>query len=264
MNKKIKTLIFVLLLALSYRFISSFTTTVIIGMKVLDSTTRGIEITTDMATSYFSDNSNIIGLVGISANILFIWFMFYAKQVKFNSYIRFKKIDSKLIVRLVCYSLVLQQVSIWANEIVHLFVPLDEYMEEMLTATTSDNLMFTLFVVGILAPLVEEIFFRGIIFTKLKNKIDLKLAILIQAILFSFIHLNPAQYFSCLLLGILAACYYEKCDSMIAPIILHVSFNSIAVIATDMPDNFNIVYYLMLVISMIYLSYYYYKKRQFL
>lgn len=264
MNKKIKTLIFVTILALSYRFISSFTTTVIIGMKLLDSLTRGIEVTSDIATNYFYSNSNIIGLVGISANILFIWFMFYARQVKFSNYIHFKKIDSKLIIRLICYSLVIQQVSILANGIVNLLFPLDDYNKEMLSFTTSDNILFTLFVVGILAPTVEEVFFRGIIFTKLKSKIHLKWAILIQAILFSVIHMNPVQYVSCLILGVIAAWYYEKYDSIIAPIILHISFNSVAVIATEIPDYFNVVYYFMLVISIIYLSYYYYKKRQFL
>lgn len=261
MNKKIKTLIFVIILTLSYRFISSFTTSVIIGMKMLDSTTKGIEVTNDMAANYFSDNSNIIGLVGITANMLFIWFMFFAKQLKIRNYLNFKKIDFKLILRLICYSLILQEISMSINKLINYWVPLDEYMLQMRTATSSDNHFITLIIVGILAPIVEEVFFRGIIFTKLKNKINIKWAILIQALLFATIHMNLAQFSSCFILGIIAAFLYVRYDSMLAPIALHVSFNSFAVLMDCLGDYSGVVFYLLLGIATLYVGYYYYINR---
>lgn len=259
MFKKISTIIFTILLSFTYKFILSFTTTLIVCMNLLDTLTRGIEVGDDYATTYLIENSNTIGLLGILSIILFISFMFYVKQVKFKHYLHFRIIDLKLILRLICYSIIIQEISIKSNEFLNYFISLDDSMQVMRNATTSDNFMFTLTIVGILAPMVEEVYFRGIVFTKLKNKINLKSAIILQALLFASIHMNPAQFISCFILGCISAILYLKYDSMIAPITLHVSFNSIAVVLVNIGESSNTAYNLLLAISIIYLSYNCYK-----
>lgn len=86
--------------------------------------------------------------------------------------------------------------------------------------------------VALLAPITEEIVFRGAILnTLLKwDKLHGKywLAILISAFLFALIHFNPAQVPHALLMGILLGWVAYSTGSILSTIIIHAVNNSIA------------------------------------
>lgn len=88
----------------------------------------------------------------------------------------------------------------------------------------------------VFAPITEEIFFRGFLFTYLRKFFDSKGAIVISAILFSLLHYSRAQGFGnipillCLfILGLMLGFLYERQKSLYAPIALHAIFNTTGV-----------------------------------
>lgn len=84
------------------------------------------------------------------------------------------------------------------------------------------------FVIGILAPLAEELVFRGAILRYLLDiRVNTWVAIILSAVLFSLAHLNPAQMVHAFLIGILLGWMYSKTDSIVPCLILH-CFNNIA------------------------------------
>ena len=84
-------------------------------------------------------------------------------------------------------------------------------------------------ILGLMAPLVEEIVFRGAILRALLRwKNNPWIGIVISAVLFSAIHMNPAQMPHALLIGILLGWMYYRTDSIIPGVIYHWVNNSIA------------------------------------
>lgn len=101
-----------------------------------------------------------------------------------------------------------------------------EYFSRMMEQMTNDEATLILLAV-IMAPLFEEIIFRGIIQKGLLNT-GLKpwKAILISAILFGMVHGNPWQFVGAVLLGTVLGLVYYKTKSLLLPILLH-AFNNL-------------------------------------
>lgn len=94
------------------------------------------------------------------------------------------------------------------------------------------------FVIGLMAPFVEELVFRGAILRSLlqwaKNR---WVAIVVSALLFALIHANPAQMPHAFIIGILLGWMYYRTGSIIPGVIYHWVNNSIAFIMYNMmPD----------------------------
>jgi uncharacterized protein len=82
----------------------------------------------------------------------------------------------------------------------------------------------------ILAPLVEEVFFRGFVFNGLRGRMDWWWAAVISGALFAAAHLDPLFLLPAFLIGILLAFLYQKTNSIWPGMIVHFLVNSLAVI----------------------------------
>jgi membrane protease YdiL (CAAX protease family) len=87
------------------------------------------------------------------------------------------------------------------------------------------------FVIVIVAPIAEEIFFRGFVFTGLRSRFGWGAAAAISAAMFAVFHLELTFFIPAFLLGFLFAYVYHRSNSIWPGIILHVIFNSIGVAA---------------------------------
>lgn len=116
----------------------------------------------------------------------------------------------------------------------------------------------------LLAPLIEEILFRGIIFLKLKESVNVYTAIIVQGLIFGFLHGAVSGYIAQSLLATLSGivfCYiYYKTDNLTFPIILHIIYNLLVLIFQTLMTNTNIVILLSIGIIGLTLSYFLYKK----
>ena len=81
----------------------------------------------------------------------------------------------------------------------------------------------------VIAPIVEEIFFRGFIFNTLRVSTGAFAAALFSGLFFGAIHLSLLQ--TCILsfFGMMQCYLYMRTSSIIYPILLHMAFNAIGV-----------------------------------
>jgi membrane protease YdiL (CAAX protease family) len=78
----------------------------------------------------------------------------------------------------------------------------------------------------IMAPILEEIVFRGIIQKgMINNGVKPWVAILIASLVFGLVHGNPWQFVGAVLLGIVLGLVYHKTQSLLLPMLLH-GFNN--------------------------------------
>jgi membrane protease YdiL (CAAX protease family) len=80
----------------------------------------------------------------------------------------------------------------------------------------------------ILAPVVEEIVFRGVLYPVLKQQFALPaVAWLVSVFVFGASHLNLQAFLPLSVLALMLTWLYEKTDNLLAPICAHAVFNAI-------------------------------------
>lgn len=106
-----------------------------------------------------------------------------------------------------------------------------------IASETPIALILALLSVIVMAPLIEEFLFRGVLQTYLKKRVGLKSALLLSSFLFALFHFSLSQgignislIFSLFILGLFLGLLFEKQHSLWAPIGLHMTFNIISAI----------------------------------
>ena len=103
------------------------------------------------------------------------------------------------------------------------------------------NYGLMLLLVGIVAPIVEEVFFRGVVYGWLRSRLPLVGAVVISAAVFAAAHVIPILLPALFVIGIILALAYELSRSLWIAIILHAIQNSLTVtlifvaLAVDLP-----------------------------
>ena len=91
------------------------------------------------------------------------------------------------------------------------------------------NIAVLIIALGILAPLSEELCFRGLMYTRIKGILGQAPALVFSSVCFGLIHGNAAQMIHAAALGILLAFFYEKGGSLIVPLAGHMAVNLFAI-----------------------------------
>lgn len=85
---------------------------------------------------------------------------------------------------------------------------------------------------ALLTPVLEELVFRGIIFTRLKGMLPKFLAVFLSALIFSLVHFNIVQFVYAFFLGIVLA-FLMECGGLGTAIAGHMTVNFLAVLRTE-------------------------------
>lgn len=96
----------------------------------------------------------------------------------------------------------------------------------------SDKQLYQLISAGLLAPVLEEITFRGILMGNLHKAFGKWVSILVSAVIFGAFHFNMVQFAYAAALGVVLGIVYDKCGQLISCILLHASANVFALMVT--------------------------------
>lgn len=115
-----------------------------------------------------------------------------------------------------------------------------EFLKEALEAAAGGNIWLSLLCVSVFAPIFEEWLCRGEILRGLLNSkkadgsrlVTPAAAIIISALFFAFIHLNPWQAIPAFIIGCLMGYVYYKTGSLRLTMLMHCVNNTISVIAS--------------------------------
>ena len=118
-------------------------------------------------------------------------------------------------------------------------IEMDENTQQIITSMMKEPWGYV--AVGILAPLAEEVVFRGAILRTLLGIMSKKnhwVAIMISAAIFGIVHANLAQFINALLMGLILGWMYYRTGSLVPGILLHWVNNTMAyVLSNIMPQS---------------------------
>lgn len=90
-----------------------------------------------------------------------------------------------------------------------------------------DQLVFYGLLAIVLAPVIEELMFRGIFYPAIKSRGYPRLALWGTSLMFALVHSNLLTFLPLTLLAVVLVKLYERTGNLLAPILAHSGFNAI-------------------------------------
>ncbi|MDR1800911.1 MAG: CPBP family intramembrane metalloprotease [Lachnospiraceae bacterium] len=104
--------------------------------------------------------------------------------------------------------------------------------QDVASAIYDSSFFLQIAVIAILAPLCEELVFRGLVFRRIKERSGYIYAALFSSAVFGITHLNWVQAVYGFIVGFVFTYLYEKFKSFAAPVIAHIAINLSALVMT--------------------------------
>lgn len=97
----------------------------------------------------------------------------------------------------------------------------------------------------IVAPLVEEVIFRGVLFRAMADRINLGVSLVVSSAIFALIHIEvvlsqPAALVGLFTVGLVLAVAYHLTGNLLVPILGHAVFNAISISLTVAVDRLDL------------------------
>jgi membrane protease YdiL (CAAX protease family) len=86
--------------------------------------------------------------------------------------------------------------------------------------------LYLAFAALLLAPVTEEILFRGLLYPALKQHTGHGTAMIIASLVFAAMHANAASFVPLVVLAVALAWLYDKTENLVAPMAAHATFNT--------------------------------------
>ena len=99
---------------------------------------------------------------------------------------------------------------------------------------------WSVLMLAVLAPVMEEVLFRGILLESVREKYSSGRAIVVSALMFGVIHIIPQQVVNAFVIGLILGYIYVRTDSLWPVIIIHALNNAMAYVIMQWSDGANI------------------------
>ncbi len=167
-----------------------------------------------------------------------LWLIFVCRKKNFAKEIGLRKLRPAVIAPLVLMGLSLNVVT----GLVLSLVP-EEWMsayEASSSLIMTDNMVLMTLGTVIMAPLIEEIIFRGLGYTRMKKGMPTAVAVILSSALFGVAHGQWLWMLYAFAFGLVLVWVFERTKSLLGNILLHLSYNGCAMlqmlIPADAPD----------------------------
>lgn len=171
---------------------------------------------------YFDETFMLSGSLFLSA-LLMLWHLLTFGYVKLGPRI-FGEVSLSVLAKTVGIIFV----SMYLFNVLMEWISLPDLMEDTFFDMSGEPL--GVLSMALLAPLIEELMFRGAIQGYLLRRCSPWTAIIVSAVVFGVIHMNPQQMAYATLLGIVFGWIYYRTRSLLPVIVGHVLNNSVAVV----------------------------------
>lgn len=163
-----------------------------------------------------------------------LWYRKYKPETDWNLK---EVVNRKLLAVMVCLGLSLQLLISMCLSTLYPVLPqnLTDQYSELMEQLVGGNIWLSLFVTVLLAPLAEELLFRGVTLKKAQKNMPFLAANVLQAVLFGVYHMNLIQGVYAFVLGMVLGFTANYFHSIWASILLHACVNASAEVLNLLP-----------------------------
>ena len=173
-------------------------------------------------------NMPLIGILSAALTVLGYFLFFKIRKDSLFKKLKIKPIRPTTSAAMVLFGIsALFAISLGLHFLYMLFPSLSQgsASDEISEMLDSGNPVLQFINISVVTGIIEETIFRGLIYNTLKKTMKIPAAVIISSVIFGIAHMNIEQFFYTTLLGALMALVYERYGSILAPIIVHATFN---------------------------------------
>jgi membrane protease YdiL (CAAX protease family) len=180
----------------------------------------------------FFIDSSVMGIITIITGIYSFGVAsiigFKETKRKFNEVFKFNRVSVFLWIATIVFITGFTVVISETDNVLNYFLPPPEKLRYLFdTLMTGQPLILSIIAVGIIPAFTEELFFRGLVLDGFQKNYSKRKAIIISALLFGIIHLNPWQFYSGFIFGLIAAWICIETNSILLCIFIHFFNNTL-------------------------------------
>ena len=253
--KKVLKAIGLILVVLAIYLAAQVFVTLIIGVvhvirvtvsSAVSNTTPDIGVITDDLMQFIGAQTPWVLFVAVALALPSYYLIYRGRKQELGEFVRLGSLHPISVPVLVVFGLSLNfivDMLLGLLSQIDIFSQLFETYNQVAELIFNGGFVLSLLAVGIVGPIFEELLFRGLVFGELRKIMHVRLAIVLQALIFGVYHMNAVQGAYAFLIGILLGYIYYRSSSIIAPMIVHIAINSSSVIITrflraDMLENY--------------------------
>lgn len=175
----------------------------------------------------FVSHINEVLIFSSILTVLLLLAFFMIRRLKFSREIRLRAVSPLPLLGTFLIGVALQLAVIVTLSIISPILPdrLFDTLESQYDFMFSGSQVALILNIAVLTPIVEEIVFRGLIFTRLRRAMPNWTAVAVSAVIFGAAHGNVIGFAYATLLGIILALVFARYDSVIPGILIHAGFN---------------------------------------
>ena len=124
------------------------------------------------------------------------------------------------------------------DNLLSLVLPMPEWLDQIFESMMVEQpLVISIIHVGVLAAFTEELLFRGLILDGLNRNYSKRKAIIVSALLFGFMHMNPWQFVPAFIAGLFLAWICIETKSIWLCIFIHFLNNTLEIVLSRYGDS---------------------------
>ena len=190
-------------------------------------------------TAKLTEYTTFITLISNILALAIIWLFFKIRKKKLSGEIQLNKCPVKSVLATGLFGI---GFGVVLNALISI-IPFSESMQNSFTdsysALSAGNAVISFISVAILAPIVEEVFFRGLIYTRLKSGMNKIAAAVISSLLFGVMHGEIIWMLIGFMSGLALVWIFEKTRSLLGCITVHIANNTLSQLTAgieEIPD----------------------------
>jgi len=175
--------------------------------------------------------------INVLPSCLVIFIGYKKSHKKFDEVFVFNNVSSNLWIATTVFMFGFVILASELNNVLMYFLPMPEFLQEAFeTMLVNKYIIIPVLFVGAAPAFIEEMLFRGVILNGFKENYSHKKAIIVSSLLFGVVHLNPWQFVTAFLFGMVSAWVCLKIKSLTLSIYMHLFNNTAAVFVMKTRD----------------------------
>lgn len=207
----------------------------------------------EQATLQLNAQTTLLLLIVNTLTLLAVWLFFVIRKKKLSCEIQLNQCSKENIIASVLFGI---GIAFVLDFFINL-IPFPEDLIESFVAShatlSAGNAVINFITVALIAPITEEVIFRGLIYTRLKAGMPVIVAAILSSLMFGIGHGELIWILDAFIAGLALVWVFETTHSLYACIAVHMTNNTIAQLTEYLPETSDWIYLCIIAVSAIIL-----------